>query len=109
MSNAPPQEEPAPSLPLYTEEWAEELLSRVFTIVANLDAPEGHSEGGHFFCWFFVCGWGAAKAGGSSRACSVMARRDAGSGCAGWEDCAKAGRSARAPSTNTPPAKLPPS
>lgn len=34
------------ALPLYTEEWAEELLSRVFSIISNLDAPDHGAEDG---------------------------------------------------------------
>lgn len=34
------QESPTPTLPLYSEEWVEELLSRVFAIITNLDSPE---------------------------------------------------------------------
>ena len=33
-----PQEGPTPALPLYTEEWAEELLARCFAVVAALGA-----------------------------------------------------------------------
>jgi hypothetical protein len=32
------------SLPLYTEEWVEELLSRVFGILGNLEAPQTRSD-----------------------------------------------------------------
>lgn len=32
------------SLPLYTEEWVEELLARVFSILANLEAPQTRSD-----------------------------------------------------------------
>lgn len=32
------------SLPLYTEEWVEELLSRIFSILGNLEAPETRSD-----------------------------------------------------------------
>lgn len=31
-------------LPLYAEEWVEELLSRVFDILTNLEAPETRSD-----------------------------------------------------------------
>lgn len=31
-------------MPLYTEEWVEELLSRIFSILANLEAPETRSD-----------------------------------------------------------------
>lgn len=34
------QESPTPAVPLYTEEWVEELLSRCFSIITNLDSPE---------------------------------------------------------------------
>ena len=33
-------EAPTQALPLYTDEWVEELLSRCFAIITNLDAPE---------------------------------------------------------------------
>lgn len=39
-----PQEAPTPTLPLYSEEWVEELLSRVFAIITNLDSPEHRGE-----------------------------------------------------------------
>lgn len=39
-----PQEAPTPSLPLYSEEWVEELLSRVFAIITNLDSPEHRGQ-----------------------------------------------------------------
>lgn len=50
------------SLPLYTEEWVEELLSRVFGILGNLEAPQTRSDhaavqgnassaASHPFCW----------------------------------------------------------
>ena len=31
-------------LPLYTEEWLEELLARIFAILSNLDSPETRSD-----------------------------------------------------------------
>ena len=31
-------------MPLYAEEWVEELLSRVFGILSNLEAPETRSD-----------------------------------------------------------------
>lgn len=31
-------------MPLYTEEWVEELLSRIFSILGNLEAPETRSD-----------------------------------------------------------------
>lgn len=34
----------AGDLPLYTQEWVEELLSRVFGILGNLEAPETRSD-----------------------------------------------------------------
>jgi len=34
------------ALPLYTEEWVFELLSRIFTVVNNLDAPDAGAEHG---------------------------------------------------------------
>jgi hypothetical protein len=34
------------SLPLYTEEWVFELLSRIFTVITNLDAPDAGAEHG---------------------------------------------------------------
>ena len=41
LANPPPlQETPTPALPLYTEEWVEELISRCFAIITNLDSPE---------------------------------------------------------------------
>ncbi|KAL4431419.1 hypothetical protein ABPG75_006675 [Micractinium tetrahymenae] len=39
-------EAPTPALPLYTEEWVEELLSRCFAIITNLDSPEHRGEHG---------------------------------------------------------------
>lgn len=38
------QESPTPTLPLYSEEWVEEVLSRVFAIITNLDSPEHRGE-----------------------------------------------------------------
>jgi hypothetical protein len=40
VPHAWPQEAPTPSFPLPAEEWVEELLSRCFAVIANLDAPE---------------------------------------------------------------------
>ena len=34
------------ALPLYTEEWMEELLSRIFIVITNLDAPDASAEHG---------------------------------------------------------------
>ncbi|KAH7621507.1 hypothetical protein Ndes2526B_g03845 [Nannochloris sp. 'desiccata'] len=34
------------TLPLYTEEWVFELLSRIFTVIGNLDAPDAGAEHG---------------------------------------------------------------
>lgn len=43
----PFQEVATPGFPLETEIWVEELLSHVFAVISNLDAPEhrGASEG----------------------------------------------------------------
>lgn len=38
------QEAPSPTLPLYAEEWVEELLGRCFAIITNLDSPEHRGE-----------------------------------------------------------------
>ena len=39
-----PQESPSAALPLYTEEWVEEVLGRCFAIITNLDSPEHRGE-----------------------------------------------------------------
>lgn len=60
-----PQEAPSPSLPLYSEEWLEELLSRVFAIITNLDSPE-HRGG---WCGF---GNGSGLQGAAILLCCVL-------------------------------------
>ena len=55
--NLPPlQEAPTPALPLYTEEWVEELLSRCFAIITNLDSPE-HRGGCCTLCMLWLPAW----------------------------------------------------